>query len=111
GISLLRQQVKEGARLHGFLKEGGTAPNIIRERTSGEFLVRAREQAYMEELVQKVKTIFQAAAFATGCSLKLTLNEEPYSDLRNNAVLARLFEENLPRVGPDPVESVPWENA
>jgi amidohydrolase len=65
GISLLRQQVKEGARLHGFLKEGGTAPNIIPERTSGEFLVRARDEAYMQELVQKVKNIFQAAALAT----------------------------------------------
>ena len=111
GISLLRQQVKEGARLHGYLKEGGTAPNIIPERTSGEFLVRAREQAYMEELVQKVKNIFQAAALATGCSLNLTFNEEPYSDLRNNAVLAHLFEENLRRIGLDPVEGVPWENA
>ncbi len=111
GISLLRQQMKDGARLHGFLKEGGTAPNIIPERTSGEFLVRARDQAYMEELVQKVKNIFQAAALATGCSLKLTFDEQPYSDLRNNAVLARLFEENLRRVGLDPVEGVPWENA
>jgi len=98
GISLLRQQMKDGARLHGFLKEGGTAPNIIPERTSGEFLVRAREQAYMEELVQKVKNIFQAAALAT-------------ADLRNNEVLARLFEENLRRVGLAPVEGVPWENA
>ena len=111
GISLLRQQTKEGARLHGFLKEGGTAPNIIPERTSGEFLVRAREQEYMEELVQKVKNVFQAAALATGCSLNLTFNEEPYSDLRNNGVLAHLFEENIRRVGLDPVESVPWENA
>src|SRR5258708_7244805 len=72
GISLLRQQMKDGARLHGFLKEGGTAPNIIPERTSGEFLVRARDQAYMEELVQKVKNIFQPAAPATGCSFNLT---------------------------------------
>jgi metal-dependent amidase/aminoacylase/carboxypeptidase family protein len=111
GISLLRQQTREGARLHGFLKEGGTAPNIIPERTSGEFLVRARDQAYMEELVQKVKNIFQAAALATGCSLNLTFNEEPYSDLRNNGVLAHLFEENLRRLGLDPVEGVPWENA
>src|SRR5256714_8590673 len=65
----------------------------------------------MEELVQKVKNIFQAAALATGCSLNLTFNEEPYSDLRNNAVLAHLFEENLRRIGLDPVEGVPWENA
>jgi len=111
GISMLRQHIKEGARLHGFLKEGGTAPNIVPERTSGEFLVRARDTAYMQELVQKVKNIFQAAALATGCSVKLTFDEEPYSDLRNNAVLAALFEENLRRLGIDPVEPIPWANA
>ena len=111
GISLLRQQVKDGARLHGFLKEGGTAPNIIPERTSGEFLVRARDDAYMQELLQKVKNIFQAAALATGCEVRLTFDEEPYVDLRNNAVLARLFEENLRHLGVDPVEGVPWAGA
>ena len=111
GISVFRQQLREGARLHGFLKEGGTAPNIIPERTSGEFLVRARDTAYMEELVQKVKNIFQAAALATGCSVKLSFEEEPYTDLRNNGVLAQLFEENLRRLGVHPVEGAPWENA
>ena len=55
--------------------------------------------------------IFQAAALATGCSLKLTFDEEPYADLRNNAVLAGLFEENLRRLGLDPVDGVPWEGA
>jgi amidohydrolase len=111
GISMLRQHIKDGSRLHGFLKEGGTAPNIVPERTSGEFLVRARDEAYMQELVQKVKNIFQAAALATGCSVKLSFDEDPYTDLRNNGVLAKLFEENLHRLGIDPVEGVPWENA
>ena len=110
-ISMLRQHIKEGARVHGFLIEGGTAPNIVPERTRGEFLVRARDEAYMQELVQKVKNIFQAAALATGCSVNLSFGEDPYTDLRNNGVLARLFEENLKRLGIDPVEGVPWENA
>ena len=111
GISMLRQHIKEGARLHGFLIEGGTAPNIVPERTRGEFLVRARDKAYMDELVQKVKNIFQAAALATGCSVNLTFDEDPYTDLRNNGVLAGLFEQSLQRLGLDPVEGVPWENA
>ena len=111
GISMLRQHVKEGARLHGFLKEGGTAPNIVPDKTSGEFLVRARDQAYMEELVQKVKNIFQAAALATGCSVKLTFEDEAYADMRNNLVLAELFEENLRRLGVQSVKGIPWENA
>jgi amidohydrolase len=111
GVSMLRQQLKEGARLHGFIKEGGTAPNIIPERTSGEFLVRARDKAYMEELLDKVKNIFRAAALATGCSVNLTFPDEPYTDLRNNGVLAKLFEENLRRLGIQPTESPAWENA
>src|SRR5437868_7365813 len=111
GISMLRQHTKEGARLHGFLKEGGTAPNIVPERTSGEFLVRARDEAYMQELVQKVKNIFQAAALATGCSVKLSFDEAPYADLRNNGVLAKLFEENLQRLGIDPVVGMRRVNA
>ncbi len=111
GISMLRQHLPEGARLHGFIKEGGTAPNIIPERTSGEFLVRARDRATMAELLQKVKNIFQAAALATGCSVRLTMDEEPYTDLRNNGVLARLFDANLRHLGIQPVEAVPWESA
>ena len=111
GISMLRQHIKEGSRLHGFLIEGGTAPNIVPERTRGEFLVRARDEAYMQELVQKVKNIFQAAALATGCSVKLSFEDDPYTDLRNNDVLARLFTQNLQRLGIDPVEGVPWQNA
>ncbi len=111
GISMLRQHIKDGSRLHGFLIEGGTAPNIVPDKTRGEFLVRAREAAYMLELVQKVKNIFQAAALATGCSVKLTFDEDPYTDLRNNGVLAGLFEANLRRIGIEPVDGVPWENA
>ena len=111
GISMLRQHIKDGSRLHGFLIEGGTAPNIVPDKTRGEFLVRAREEAYMQELVQKVKNIFQAAALATGCSVKLTFDEDPYTDLRNNGVLAGLFDANLRRIGIEPVEGVPWENA
>src|SRR5205823_6320843 len=85
--------------------------NIVPERTRGEFLVRARDEAYMQELVQKVKNIFQAAALATGCSVNLTFDEDPYTDLRNNGVLAGHFEQSLQRLGLDPVEGVPWENA
>src|SRR5258708_15084762 len=65
GISLWRQQLRDDARVHGFLKEGGTAPNIIPERTSGEFLTRARDGAYLYEMNARFRAIFEAAASAT----------------------------------------------
>ncbi|MDQ6856383.1 MAG: M20 family metallopeptidase [Candidatus Dormibacteraeota bacterium] len=108
GISLWRQQLRDGARVHGFIAEGGTAPNIIPERTSGEFLTRAREASYLHEMNVRFAHIFQAAASATGCTLEL-VQEETYKDLRSNAVLAERGHAHLEAVGLDPMVARPWE--
>jgi amidohydrolase len=108
GISLWRQQLKDGARVHGFISEGGTAPNIIPERTSGEFLTRARDAAYLDEMNVRFAAIFEAAASATGCTLEL-IQEETYKDLRSNAALAERGHAHLAAVGLEPVVAKPWE--
>jgi amidohydrolase len=108
GVSLWRQQLKDGARVHGFIQEGGTAPNIIPERTSGEFLTRARDAAYLDEMNVRFRAIFEAAASATGCSLEL-VEEETYKDIRSNAVLAERGHLHLADMGLTPKETGPWE--
>ncbi|HEY6378474.1 MAG TPA: M20 family metallopeptidase [Candidatus Dormibacteraeota bacterium] len=108
GVALWRQQLKDGARVHGFLAEGGTAPNIIPERASGEFLTRAREHAYLEEMDTRFRAIFAAAASATGCTLELTTGTT-YKDLRSNPVLAQRCHAHLDEVGLAPRESIPWD--
>jgi amidohydrolase len=108
GVSLWRQQLKDGARVHGFIAEGGTAPNIIPERTSGEFLTRAREAGYLDAMNIRFRAIFEAAATATGCSLEL-IQEETYKDLRSNPVLAERGHLHLGAVGLEPAVATPWE--
>jgi amidohydrolase len=108
GISLWRQQLREGARVHGFIAEGGTAPNIIPERSSGEFITRARDAAYLDEMDVRFRAIFEAAASATGCSLEL-VKESTYKDLRSNAVLAERGHIHLEEVGLAPAVARPWE--
>jgi amidohydrolase len=108
GVSLWRQQLRDDARVHGFVREGGTAPNIIPERTSGEFLTRARDGAYLAEMNQRFRAIFEAAAASTGCTLELT-EEETYLDLRSNPVLAERMHAHLHAVGLDPQPSIPWD--
>ena len=43
-VGLWRQQLHPDARVHGIIQEGGTAANIIPERTKAWFMVRIRSQ-------------------------------------------------------------------
>jgi len=109
GISLWRQQLRDGARVHGFIAEGGTAPNVIPERSSGEFLTRARDGAYLAEMDVRFRAIFEAAAQATGCSLELAERGDSYLDVRSNPVLADRCHRHLETVGLQPQRSIPWD--
>ena len=47
-VGLWRQQLRPDARVHGIIQEGGTAANIIPDRTRAWFMLRSAEQAYYE---------------------------------------------------------------
>jgi amidohydrolase len=108
GVSLWRQQLRDDARVHGFIVEGGTAPNIIPELTRGEFLTRARDGDYLRAMNIRFRAIFEAAAQATGCKLQLD-KKETYLDLRSNSALAERASLHLAAVGLTEDRVVPWE--
>jgi amidohydrolase len=108
GVSLWRQQLRDDARVHGFIIEGGTAPNIIPELTRGEYLTRARDGEYLRTMNARFRAIFEAAAQATGCELQLD-ERETYLDLRSNAVLAERASLHLAGVGLEEDRVIPWE--
>ena len=49
-VGLWRQQLLPTARVHGIIQEGGTAANIIPERTRAWFMLRATERRYYETM-------------------------------------------------------------
>ncbi|MFI5285709.1 MAG: amidohydrolase [Candidatus Dormibacteria bacterium] len=108
GVSLWRQQLRDDARVHGFIIEGGTAPNIIPELTRGEHLTRARDGDYLRIMNTRFRAIFEAAAQATGCALQLD-EKETYLDLRSNAVLGERASVHLAAVGLREDRVIPWE--
>ena len=108
GISMWRQQLRDDARVHGFIIEGGTAPNIIPELARGEYLTRARDGEYLREMNVRFRAIFEAAAAATGCTLQLE-QKETYLDLRSNPVLAERTSAHLAGVGFTEDHVVPWQ--
>lgn len=104
GISLLRQQMRPSARVHGIITEGGQAPNIIPDKTAAYFYVREDTVAHLEELKPRVVACFEAAALATGTTLDLTWEGNPYTDMQNSSPLADTYEKWAVEQGMVPVE-------
>jgi amidohydrolase len=94
-ISLMRQQLRPTDRVHGVITEGGLKPNIIPDRTSAEYYIRARNARELEELRAKILPCFEAAATATACTVTIEPQGLPYTDLVNNDALCEAYAENM----------------
>lgn len=94
-INALREHILSSARIHGIIRNGGEAANIVPDFSRGEFYVRARTKKYLNELVEKVIQCAQAGAVATGCTLKQDEFEPPYDDLVTNERLNQVFKEGV----------------
>jgi amidohydrolase len=94
-ISLMRQQLRPTDRVHGVITEGGLKPNIIPDRTSAEYYIRARNARELDELRAKILPCFEAAATATACTVTIEPQGLPYTDLVNNDALCETYAENM----------------
>jgi amidohydrolase len=98
-INSLRQHIRDEARIHGVITDGGEAANIVPAHSAGTFLVRAKDDNYLDELKQRVLNCFIGAATATGARLEYKWGDTHYAPLRNNLNLARLFRRNMQSLG------------
>ena len=101
-INALRQHIRSSARIHGIITDGGQAANVVPDHSAGSFMVRARDDDYLDELEQKVINCFTSGATATGAQLKYQWDEVRYASMRNNLTLAQLFQQNMRSLGRDP---------
>ena len=73
-VGLWRQQLRPDARVHGIIQEGGTAPNIIPDRTRAWFMIRAADQAEYEGMAIRFRALVEAAALATDTTAEVTFS-------------------------------------
>jgi amidohydrolase len=98
-IGLLRQHLRSGDRVHGIVTKGGDAANIIPAHTTGNWMVRAETLAQLQEVRDKVVRCFEAGALATGATLELTEDPNPYSEMRHDHDLSALYQRNAEALG------------
>jgi amidohydrolase len=97
-INSLRQHIKDRARIHGIITDGGEAANIIPAHAAATFMVRADNDSYLEVLKEKVINCFTGAGVVTGAELKYRWGEQ-YAAMVNNLAMARLFQQNMQSLG------------
>jgi len=98
-INSLRQHIKDKARIHGIITDGGEVANVVPAHSAGIFLVRAEDDNYLDELKEKVLNCFIGAATASGARLEYRWGDVRYAPLRNNLTLAQLFTQNMQSLG------------
>ncbi|HEX7104171.1 MAG TPA: M20 family metallopeptidase [Nitrolancea sp.] len=97
-INAYRQHMPPNTRIHGVINHGGEAANVVPDYTDARFLVRAKEQEDLETLRQRFRNIVEAAALATGCSMKIHEGISYESRVCNSA-LVETFGENVRALG------------
>lgn len=94
-VGLLRQQVRDGARLNAIITEAGLVTNIIADRAVVEIEVREATLDALQELERRVLACFAGAATAAGVTWSVDESEPLYADLVQDEDLVEIFAGHL----------------
>lgn len=90
-INALRQQIKDGSRIHGMILEAGRSSNTIPDTSKIRLEWRSKTQSYFDEMTQKIEYCARSAALATGCQLESNWFEPICKGMRHSEILQPLF--------------------
>ncbi len=94
-VAVMRQQMRDGARVHGIFTHGGDAPNIIPEKVVMNFYVRALDRDYFMELTEKIKNAARGCAKSAGCKVSIKRKGSAYDPFYPNYPMGEAFRKNM----------------
>ncbi|MFQ4150410.1 M20 family metallopeptidase [Arthrobacter sp. LAPM80] len=98
-IGLSRQQLEPGQQIHGCIDSAGTAPNVIPELATGQWMVRAHDVDSLARVNAVLHRCLEAGALAAGARLEIEQDGPTYADFRTNKEMANVFARNSSAVG------------
>ena len=98
-VGLWRQQLPPHCRVHGIIQEGGTAANIIPDRTRAWFMIRSADQAFYDATMRpRFRELCEAAARAAGVEVEVEFSGFA-STMKHNRALAERWIRNAEAYG------------
>ena len=98
-LAQLRQHIRPTERIHGIFTETGLAPNIVPDKASGLFYVRARNAGDLADLKQRVQNCFDAGALSSGCRAEVEWAKADYLDMKTSFAISEAYVKNAETLG------------
>lgn len=105
-INMLRQMVKPYTSIHGIIKNGGEAANVIPDYASLEYYFRAPTMGYAREVSEKATEMVKSISEANGTTLKVSEYECAYEDTVINYKLADVLTKKYEEIGVQNIQPV-----
>ncbi len=99
GVNYMREHVKEDARFHYVITNGGGAPNVVPAEATVWYFVRADQHEDVERYYDWINDVAKGAALMTHTKMSVQIDTDCH-EIIPNQVLSELFYQNLKAVGP-----------
>lgn len=86
GINYLREHVTSDVRMHYIITEGGVAPNIVPDKATGWYYVRALSREAVEDAYARLVKVAEGAAIMTQTEVEVEFLGGCYNTLNNHAL-------------------------
>lgn len=97
GANYLREHVTSDIRIHYVIKEGGTAPNIVPDKASVWYYVRALSREAVEDTYRRLVLVAEGAAHMTETKLEIEFMGGCYNTL-NPVMLTTLTHDVMEQI-------------
>lgn len=100
GVNYMREHIKQDARIHYVITNGGGQPNVVPPTTEVWYYIRADKHADVEEYFEWVNEIAEAAAKMSQTTLTTVQVDADMHEVLPNRALSEVIQRNLELVGP-----------
>lgn len=97
-VNMMREHIKEDARIHYVITDGGKAPNVVPDFAEVYYYVRHNENEEVKDMWNRLENAARGAALGTDTRVEIEVTGGVYS-LLPNETLAKVMFSNLEKVG------------
>lgn len=99
GVNYMREHIKEDARIHYVITNGGGQPNVVPPEAEVWYYIRANKHSDVEKYYEWINEIARGAAMMTRTKLSAVQVDADMHEVLPNRVLSEIIQKNLQFVG------------